>query len=633
MRSLLRSAGLAVLVLAARALAAPVPAEAPPLPVRPGHPRLLLTDEALAAAVAAARTDPLRAALHARIVAAAEENLAEPPVRDRAPGEDLLEQARTAVRHIVTGAMAYRLSHDERFAARARRDLLTVAAFPDWNPAHFLDVAEMSFAVAVGYDWLYAQLSPADRATLAAALRGKSLAFAGPAYAPGGPTDPQLWWAAAPTNWNQVCNAGLLTAALALADEEPALVRTVVAGARASLPLALAAYGPDGAFPEGPGYWAYGTTYTVIALASLEAAVGGDFGLGATPGLDRTARYRLAVQGPTGQVFNYADSADTVQTSPAYAWLAARYRDAAALEHSRTLLAAAVKGRKIGNRFFALHALWFPAESPTAVPRPPLDFHFRGLADLALFRSAWDDPRALFVGFKAGTTAEIVHHAHLDLGSFVLDADGQRWAVDLGPDTYSLPGYFDPTSPRWAYLRNNNHGHNTPTPGRALQRREAAAPLTAFGSAPDRAFAVADLAPVYPEEAHTLRRGVALLDRARVLVQDEFQPARAGTPLHWQMLTGAKIALSADGRTATLTQADRTLRVEVLAPAGVRFDAGPVLPANARENQNPGIAALRLEVTPTSAAALTRVAVLLTPVGDRWPVRPAPELTPLDGWR
>jgi hypothetical protein len=27
------------------------------------------------------------------------------------------------------------------------------------------------------------------------------------------------------------------------------------------------------------------------------------------------------------------------------------------------------------------------------------------------------------------------------LGSFVLDADGQRWAFDLGGDSYGLPEY------------------------------------------------------------------------------------------------------------------------------------------------------------------------------------------------
>lgn len=624
-----------VLLLAAtaRGFSAPGDSTAAQIKIRPGHPRLLLTDEGLATLAAAARIDPLRASLHARIVTTAGEALSSPPLKYLGPGEDLLEVARSAVQRIVTCALAYRLTHDRRFADLARRDMLAAAAFPDWNPAHFLDVAEMSFAVAIGYDWLYDQLPPAERATIARALREKALAFASPAYAPASPPNPQLWWATASTNWNQVCNTGLLAAALALADEEPALAQTVIAGVRASLPHAMAGYEPDGGFPEGPGYWAYGTTYTVIALTALEVAVGTDFGLASAPGFGRTARYRLAVQGPTGQVFNYADSAATVQTTPAYAWLATRFHDEAALVHSRALLVAALKSRKITNRFFALHALWFPTEAPADTARPPLDLHFRGAADIALFRSSWADPRALFVGFKAGLTSEDVHHAHLDLGSFVLEADGQRWAVDLGPDTYSLPGYFDSTGPRWAYLRVNNRAHNTVTPGDALQRHDAPAPLTAFHSAPERAFAIADLTPVYPVEAKSLRRGLALLDRSRVLVQDEFQPAQPATPLRWRMLTGAQATLSPDARSVTLTQHDRSLRVELLAPATGRFQINPVSPSSPKEDPNQGIAALTLEIAPTSAATVTRVAVLLSPVGEPWPRLPAPALTPLDDWR
>ena len=415
----------------------------------------------------------------------------------------MLDQSRTAIQHIVTCALAFRLTGDLRFAERAKRDMLTAAAFADWNPSHFLDIAEMSFAVGIGYDWLYPQLTPDERLTLKRALLEKSLVFAPAAYAPGGPTDKRVWFVTARHNWNQVCNGGLLTAALALADEEPALARLVVNGARASLPLVMAAYQPDGAYPEGPGYWAYGTTYNVIALTLLEGTLGTDFGLGAAPDFDRTALYRLAVQGPTGLGFNYADGGAGLEDTPAYAWLAQRYRHPAALEQSRSLLRAQI-AKKTVDRFFALYAIWYPdssaqsaeesaaskprvqrdedgpaastprvqpGEDGPAAPNPredgqPLDLHFRGVADIALFRSAWNDPRALFLGFKGG--ANSANHAHLDLGSFVFEADGVRWALDLGPDDYNLPGYFGVQ--RWSYFRLNNHSHNTVTPGEVLQK-------------------------------------------------------------------------------------------------------------------------------------------------------------------
>ena len=601
--------------------------------VRPGHPRLLLTDEGLAAAMAEAKTDPLRAALHQRIIATAEAILPLPPLRPN-DNKTAPEQERIAVYQILTCAMAYRLTGEERFAARVKSDLLTVAAFADWDPRHDLAIGEMSFAVAIGYDWLYARLQPDVRATIKQALVEKSLRGASPTINPG--------------NHNQVYNGGLVSGALALADEEPALARRVIAGARMSMPYALSAYTPDGAFPEGPGYWTYGTTYSVITFAELESALGTDLGLPATPGFARSIEYYEAMQGPFGAMFNYADSTDDLQNSPARAWLAGRYRVSTARRDTRGLLAEtlkhgtitpfdrAIQGQVV-NRFFALHAVWFPREPATsdAAAELPLDSHFRGVADLAVFRSAWDDPRAIFVGFKAGENGD--HHNHLDLGSFVLDADGQRWAMDLGPDSpnahYDLPGYFDNQRQRWTYFRTNNHSHNTVTPGDGLQSRHIVAPIVAFETAPERGFAVADLTPAYPAEAASLHRGIALLDRARVLIQDEYQPAQPGTPLHWTMVTGARIGLAADGRSAAMTRNGRSLRVDILEPVSARFHVSSTRPPTAAESQNEGTVLLAIDLTPEARPGVTRLVVLLTPVGDKWPQLGQPALKPLADWR
>jgi hypothetical protein len=610
----------------------------PLVTLRPGHPRLILTNEALAAAVTAAKTDPLRAQLHARIIALAEAELGASPIKHVLVGPRLLDQSRKAVSRVLLCSLAYRLTGDPRFSARATREMLTAAAFPDWNPSHFLDVAEMSFALAIGYDWLHAQLAPADRAAIKTALLQHGLALAPDAYAPTGAKDKRVSrWVTAHHNWNQVCNGGLLAAALALADEEPALARTVIAGIRRSLPLAMASYAPDGAYPEGPGYWGYGTSFNVIAITLLETALGTDYGLAAQPAFDRTALYRLHIQGTSGLAFNHADGGASIGAQAEYTWLAHRFNLPTALGHSRTLLTSALAGKRLprsGDRLFALHAAWFPSP-PDASPQPspsilasaPLDVRFRGPAELALFRSAWDDPRALFVGLKAGGNG--VNHSHLDLGAFVLDADGVRWAQDLGPDDYNLPAYFG--AKRWTYYRLNNTSHNTLTPGDSLQAPKAVAPIIAFKSTPARAFAVADLTPAYPQAARRLLRGIALLDRSRVLVQDDATGLRPGTPLHWRLLTGAKVTLH-DARHATLTLDGRTLQVELLAPTNGRFTTAPARPGSSAEKQNDGITVLAATAIPDTADA--RLAVLLAPVGDHWPARPdAPMLTPLTEWK
>ena len=86
------------------------------------------------------------------------------------------------------------------------------------------------------------------------------------------------------------------------------------------------------------------------------------------------------------------------------------------------------------------HLLWLDnrgrAPQDDDLPRATV---YRGV-DVAFLRSAWGDPNAIFVGFKGGDNK--ANHSHLDLGSFVLDALGVRWALDLGSDDYNLPGYF-----------------------------------------------------------------------------------------------------------------------------------------------------------------------------------------------
>ncbi|MGC4074465.1 MAG: heparinase II/III family protein [Nibricoccus sp.] len=402
------------------------------------------------------------------------------------------------------------------------------------------------------------------------------------------------------SNWNQVCNAGVLCAALAIADEEPELARQIIAGARASIPRGMTVYAPDGEHPEGPGYWTFGTTYTVIALAALESALGNDLDLSNAPGFARTTDFPIIVQGPSGRAFNFADCTEDEQNSPARAWLAHRFSRPTAMRATRALLDESLRLEKITpfdpkiqgqvvNRFFPLHAVWFPAEPATSDGSDmPLDTHLRGVADLAIFRSSWTDPRALYVGFKAGENA--YRHNHLDLGSFVLDADGVRWATDLGPDVYELPGIFDyKGTARWEFFRINNRSHNTVTPGDALQRRKVTAPITTFVSTPAKAFAIANLAPAYPDEAKSLLRGIALLDRKRVLVQDEFTPTRPAIPLRWIMMTRATISLDESGRTATLSLEGRTLKAELLTPSNARFTIQSATPPTAAENQKLGL--------------------------------------------
>jgi hypothetical protein len=115
-------------------------------------------------------------------------------------------------------------------------------------------------------------------------------------------------------------------------------------------------------------------------------------------------------------------------------------------------------------------------------------------------------------------------------------------------------------------------------------------------------------------------------------VQDEYQPAPTNLPLHWTMVTGAKIDLSDNGHSAMLTSHGKALRVDLLEPVAAKFRIGSTRPPTPAENQNDGTALLAIDLSPNTDGSITRLAVLLTPVGEKWPTADPPVLKPLAEW-
>ena len=83
-------------------------------------------------------------------------------------------------------------------------------------------------------------------------------------------------------------------------EQQPQQSRALIGRALASVVLPMDDYAPDGAYPEGYGYWDYGTSFNVMLLGALEKLYGTDFGLSARPGFLRTGGYMANMAGPTG---------------------------------------------------------------------------------------------------------------------------------------------------------------------------------------------------------------------------------------------------------------------------------------------------------------------------------------------
>jgi len=617
------------------------------------HPRLLISDwselyEGFGDSATAQA--PLRTSLRKAVIARATRALDEPLVRYDIPdGLRLLTQSRLAFSRITSTALAYRLTEDARFLARARDELLAAAALPDWNPKHFLDIGEMATAVALGYDWLHDVLAPEERSAIEDGLRRHALGFAHEAY-----VEQSRWWTSAKMNWNQVCNAGLLLAALVLDDVEPEVRALVIRGATESIALALETYQPGGGYHEGAQYWDYGTSYHVIAAAALESVLGDSHGLVDTPEMRETLRFRLHTEGPSMNPFNFGDNTESgIGYTPAYAWLATRHSNAVALAHARRVLThqlANASTHPSANRFLALGLLWFP-EKPAdeAAATEPLDALFRGEGEVTFFRSASDNVDALYAGLKAGSNA--VSHAQLDLGTFILEWAGVRWLMDMGRDSYDLPRYFDsragdngePLGQRWSYYRMTNFAHNTITVNGRRQSPLAEARIVSFESSPEWAFAIADLSSASGLERGSLQRGLALAQRRTLYVQDELSNAPANTRLEWRGFTRAEIvaencepneSVALTGpRVIRLRQAGREVIARLHTPTDAYFSFGPAPAGGPGENANAGINELKIELV--AATGDTKILVSFTPVDgetDKGETLPNEWSTRLDEW-
>lgn len=82
------------------------------------------------------------------------------PILDRVvTGRRMLGVSRECLRRVLLLGYAYRMTGQGKYAQRAEAEMKNAAQFTDWNPSHFLDVAEMTTALAIGYDWLYNYIS------------------------------------------------------------------------------------------------------------------------------------------------------------------------------------------------------------------------------------------------------------------------------------------------------------------------------------------------------------------------------------------------------------------------------------------------------------------------------------------
>ncbi len=223
----------------------------------------------------------------------------------------------------------------------------------------------------------------------------------------------------------------------------------------------------------------------------------------------------------------------------------------------------------------------------------------------------------------------------MDVGSFVVDAQGLRWAIDLGPESYhkieSLGMKLwcrDQDAERWNIFRYNNYSHNTLVVNGQHQRVEGHAPIIRYSAEPSFSHVVFDLGEIYDGQLAEAIRGAALLPNETVLIQDELKALAQPATIRWAMATPAQVEIE-DAKTALLKQDGKTMRLTVITGAKTQLRTYSTEPKADYDAANPGTRMVGFEVT-LAAGQRVRMAVLLGSASEK--ARPSVELKPLLQW-
>lgn len=576
------------------------------IPAPCDHPRLVLRAGEEARIREAVAKGGMAQEAYSYIKAFSDKLLTTPPMERIMTGRRLLHVSREVLKRVFYLSTMYRLDGKREYLDRAVEEMIAVCRFTDWNPSHFLDVAEMTMAVSIGYDWLYPELSEDQRLEIRTAILDKGLR----------PSEGQ-WFLTSNNNWNQVCNAGMVCGALAVWEDAPDEARAMVQRSLESNPISLASYSREGCYPEGYSYWEYGTSFQIMLISVLESAFGSDLGLmEGQEGFYNSSKFMSMMSTPAHRVFSYFDGGRRQIFQSMQAWMATRTGDHSVLYPELTFFRD--KGFTMGDtdRLFPIFLISCSKIDFSSIKAPSYNtYHCSGLEPMFMYRSGWDSPYDAYLGVKGGRAAD--NHGHIDVGLFVFESDGVCWAADLGSQDYnSLESRgvnlwsSAQDSQRWDVFRIGAESHNILTVKDKRPIVDTRIPIREVWDKKSRKGAGLPMTDFYGGDLDSCYRKVYLDKKDNLHVEDFFIGGDSKLNLIWKMCTEAEarilgpsaIELKKDGKT-------RVLRIHTKHYASPRI--WPTTPRHDYDADNPGTCLVGFEIKNVYPHEKVKVKVLL----------------------
>ncbi|MBE7049733.1 MAG: hypothetical protein E7394_03060 [Ruminococcaceae bacterium] len=538
------------------------------------HPRLLFSQEKIdfiKGELSKENGDKVYKKIFENIITYADkfmtENSSGYEIRD---GIRLLYVCRENGERMILCALAYLLTGEEKYAKRAYLEMYNCACFINWNPYHFLDVGEMCASLGMCYDWLYNWMDENERLYIRRAIFQKGIMQIIDDFDDKERKRSWNWRGDLADNWCLVIS-GVGLSAMSIFDElseeerpyaERAMEQTLL-----DMRRALSLFAPYGGYEEGFNYWGYAMEYFTQTIESLKNAAGSYFGYVDVVGMKLTNKFMMAVNGSVS-VFSYHDCARPGSDYPPQMMFLAKYFNT--LHEAKPRIEMILNGGLPGEGHDVYSDLfWYDPKMLDAGNSSEVKDVFLPISEIATMRSGWtkDD---MFVGFHCDNPlGDGKGHSHMDVGTFVMDAFGETFFIDLGADNYNVSDYYNT-------YRVRAEGHNVlvfNADERHGQKKGGIGGIEKYEFGENESFAIGNLSDVYDDDIgiETYKRGVKIGEgKTEVSVQDEVKLNKKAS-VWWFAHTEADVAISPDGKSAILTKGTKKLKATLNCNADAKF--------------------------------------------------------------
>jgi len=280
-------------------------------------------------------------------------------------------------------------------------------------------------------------------------------------------------WITSEANWNSVCHAGVVAAALAVCTDRQERAFFIAAAEKYSQDY-LRGFGGDGYCAEGMGYWNYGFGHYVQLCENIYQATQGRVDLYELPGAREAAMYPIQIRLFDGVYPSYADCSLNSKPSTQTMRFVNRRYGLGLKEFSADDFTTATGG--------LAPSLMFSCPN-SATARPAVagkEFYeirtFFPNGGVLNCRPLPGSTCRMAVSLKGGHNAE--PHNHNDLGSFVVAVGRETPILDPGGEVYTARTF---SKNRYQSKLLNSFGHPVPIIAGQLQRSGAAAKAVITG--------------------------------------------------------------------------------------------------------------------------------------------------------